>query len=88
MAPKETKKRQGTDPHPYLLPIDEVCKQLGTNIESGLTSKKAAELQKEYPPNELEGGGGVEWYKILIKQISNAMILVYRLLFSSKINSN
>lgn len=77
MAPQESsKKKQGTEPHPYLLPIEEVCQQLGTNIESGLTSKRAAELQKEYPPNELEGGGSVEWYKILIKQISNAMILV------------
>lgn len=77
MAPKEEpKKKQGTEPHPFLLPIEEVCKQLGTNIDSGLTAKKAAELQKVYPKNELEGGGGVEWYKILIKQMSNAMILV------------
>ena len=75
-AKESSKKKQGTEPHPYLLPIEEVCQQLGTNIESGLSSKRAAELQKEFPPNELEGGGSVEWYKIFIKQISNAMILV------------
>jgi magnesium-transporting ATPase (P-type) len=75
MAPKNTKK-MGTDPHPFLLPIDDVCQQLGTNIENGLSAKKVSELQKEYPPNELEGGGSVEWYKILIKQLVNAMILV------------
>lgn len=77
MAPKGgEKKKMGTEPHPFLLSIEEVCQQLGTNIESGLSSKKVKELQTAYPPNELEGGGSVEWYRILIKQLLNAMILV------------
>lgn len=75
MAPKP-QKVQRTDRHPFLLPVDDVARQLGTNIENGLTARKVAELQKECPPNELVDGGGIAWYKILTKQLSNAMILV------------
>ena len=75
MAPK-TQPHKGTERHPFLLSVEDVANQLETNIETGLTARKVAELQKNHPPNELEGGGGISWYKILIKQISNAMILV------------
>jgi magnesium-transporting ATPase (P-type) len=77
MAPT-TQTRQGTDRHPFLLSVEDVARQLGTNIETGLSARQVAELRNEFPPNELEGGGGVSWYKILLKQISNAMILVSR----------
>jgi magnesium-transporting ATPase (P-type) len=80
MAPT-TQTRQGTDRHPFLLSVEDVARQLGTNIETGLSARQVAELRNEFPPNELEGGGGVSWYKILLKQISNAMILVSRYLF-------
>jgi P-type Na+/K+ transporter len=80
MAPT-TQTRQGTDRHPFLLSVEDVARQLGTNIETGLSARQVAELRNEFPPNELEGGGGVSWYKILLKQISNAMILVSRHLF-------
>jgi magnesium-transporting ATPase (P-type) len=75
MAPN-TQTHKGTDKHPFLLVVDDVAQQLGTNIETGLSARKVAELQKTYPPNELDGGKGIAWYKILLKQISNAMILV------------
>jgi Na+-exporting ATPase len=65
-----------TEPHPFLLSVEDVAKQLGTNVETGLTARKVADLQRECPPNELVGGGGIAWYKILTKQLSNAMILV------------
>jgi Na+-exporting ATPase len=71
--------RQGTDRHPFLLPVEDVARQLGTNLETGLSARQVAELQTKVPPNGLEDGGGVSWYKILIKQISNAMILVNQL---------
>ncbi|KAH6682874.1 P-type ATPase-like protein [Halenospora varia] len=65
-----------TEKHPFLLLVEETAQQLGTNIETGLTARSVSELQKSHPRNELEGGDGVAWYRILIKQISNAMILV------------
>jgi P-type Na+/K+ transporter len=80
MAPT-TQTPQGTDRHPFLISVEDVARQLGTNIETGLSARQVAELRNEFPPNELEGGGGVSWYKILLKQISNAMILVSRHLF-------
>ncbi|KAL5321485.1 hypothetical protein ACEPPN_009443 [Leptodophora sp. 'Broadleaf-Isolate-01'] len=75
MAPKKLSHIQ-TDRHPFLLTIEETARQLNTNIESGLTASQVAEIQKTHPPNELDTGGGTVWYKILGKQISNAMILV------------
>jgi P-type Na+/K+ transporter len=67
---------QRSDRHPFLLPIGNVAQQLGTNIETGLSARQVTQLRNDFPPNELVGGGGVSWYKILVKQISNAMILV------------
>jgi Na+-exporting ATPase len=75
MAPK-TQIRYRTTHHPFLLTVEDVARQMGTNLETGLTAEKVDGLQEECPPNELEGGGGTPWQKILLKQISNAMILV------------
>lgn len=67
---------QLTTRHPFILSSEDVAAQLETNIETGLTAKKVSELQTKLPKNILDGGGGVAWHTILIKQISNAMILV------------
>jgi Na+-exporting ATPase len=75
MAPKKVT-LQRTEKHPFLLSVEEVARQMGTNVETGLTARKIAELQKECPPNELEDGGGPVWHSILLKQLCNAMILV------------
>ncbi len=75
MAPKK-QAHQTTERHPFLLTAQDVAQQLATNIETGLSKRQVTDLQKGHPPNELEGGGGIAWYKILIKQMTNAMILV------------
>jgi Na+-exporting ATPase len=62
--------------HPFLLPPDEVAQALGTDVDKGLTSAQVAELQKKYPPNELDVGGSIAWYTIFIRQLCNAMVLV------------
>lgn len=62
--------------HPFLLSVREVEQAAGTNVDSGLTSSRAAELQQTYPPNELDVGGSIAWYTIFIRQLCNAMILV------------
>lgn len=76
MSPKKQVAVIRTEPHAFLLTIDEVAQQLKTNIEDGLTASRVQELQRTHPANELVGGGGISWHKILLKQVSNAMILV------------
>ncbi|KAI2465862.1 potassium/sodium eff [Annulohypoxylon bovei var. microspora] len=62
--------------HPFLLSAQDVEKALDTDLERGLSSTKVAHLQETYPPNELDVGGAIPWYKIFLKQLVNAMILV------------
>ena len=68
--------QQAYSQHPFLLQLQEVYQQLNTNNETGLTNQQVQESQQTYGPNKLEGEGGVKWYSVLLKQISNAMILV------------
>lgn len=66
--------------HPFLLSADELfCLFDNTNTETGLSQLKTREAQEKYGPNKLEGEGVVQWYSVLLKQISNAMILVWSL---------
>ena len=62
--------------HPFLLSLTEVYQQLGTNVDTGLSQFHVREAQQRHGPNKLEGEGGVQWYRVLLKQVSNAMILV------------
>ncbi|KAL2130663.1 hypothetical protein VTI74DRAFT_6103 [Chaetomium olivicolor] len=62
--------------HPFLLSVREVEQAVDTDVDKGLTSSRAAELQQKYPPNELDVGGSIAWYTIFIRQLCNAMILV------------
>ncbi|OTA98229.1 hypothetical protein M426DRAFT_17628 [Hypoxylon sp. CI-4A] len=62
--------------HPYLLTAQDVAKALETDLERGLSSTQVTQLQEKYPPNELDVGGAIPWYKIFLKQLFNAMILV------------
>ncbi|KAI2620642.1 potassium/sodium eff [Hypomontagnella submonticulosa] len=62
--------------HPFLLTVQDVARALDTDLERGLSSAQVAQLQEKYPPNELDVGGAIPWYKIFIKQLVNAMILV------------
>ncbi|CAG9976057.1 unnamed protein product [Clonostachys byssicola] len=62
--------------HPFLLTVEETAQALNTDIDKGLTTAQVNELHSKYPPNELDVGGTVPWYKIFAKQLFNAMILV------------
>ncbi|KAI0875209.1 hypothetical protein GGS24DRAFT_303603 [Hypoxylon argillaceum] len=62
--------------HPFLLPVEDVARHLDSDLERGLSSLQVSQLQQRYPPNELDVGGAIPWYKIFIKQLLNAMILV------------
>jgi P-type Na+/K+ transporter len=78
---KATKGGQNYPQQPFLLSVDEVEDFIQTNIESGLSSSQASQYTEKYGENKLEGDGGVSWYAILGKQISNAMILVSTVIF-------
>jgi len=76
MGKKSTRAEQNYPKQPFLLTPDEILTHLETRVESGLSGAQAQQYQEKYGPNRLEGDGGVSWYSILGKQISNAMILV------------
>jgi magnesium-transporting ATPase (P-type) len=78
MGGKKDVVKQEYERHPFLASVDEIVQLLGTNLETGLNDVKVQELQRKYGPNHLTGEGGVKWYTLLAKQISNAMILVSR----------
>ncbi|KAI9765203.1 MAG: Na+ ATPase [Candelina submexicana] len=67
---------QGFQQHPFLLPVEHIVRELGSDISNGLTALRAQENKVRYGENKLRGEGGVQWYSVLLKQISNAMILV------------
>lgn len=76
-----SEKKAGTgqqyEKHPFQLSIEELSKHLGDiHVETGLSPAQVQELRSKYGENKLEGQGGVKWYAVLFKQISNAMILV------------
>ncbi|PGG96331.1 potassium/sodium efflux P-type ATPase, fungal-type [Helicocarpus griseus UAMH5409] len=68
--------KQVYEKHPFQLSVDETTQLFNTSVEKGLTDANVQKLQAEYGPNRLSGEGGVKWYTLLGKQISNAMILV------------
>lgn len=78
MGKKGTRAEQNYAKQPFLLSADEIINHLETRVDSGLSSTQVQQYQEKYGPNRLEGDGGVSWYAILGKQISNAMILVCR----------
>lgn len=65
--------------HPFLLTFEDVAATLETDIDAGLTTAQVQERQSKYPKNELDVGGAVKWYSILIRQLFNAMIIVLTL---------
>ncbi|RDW81309.1 cation-translocating P-type ATPase [Aspergillus mulundensis] len=60
----------------YCLPFDDVLRELGTNVDEGLTKDEAARRLQQYGPNQLDEGEGVSVVKILVRQVANAMMLV------------
>ena len=71
--------------HPFQLSLDQIVLQLQTHLESGLNRAQASNLQSRYGENKLAEEGAVRWYSVLLKQISNAMILVANLEQSTEI---
>lgn len=62
----------------HCLTHDEVVLQMKGNAENGLTAAEAKARFEEYGPNEIGDEGGVQPFKILVRQVANAMTLVMR----------
>jgi hypothetical protein len=62
----------------YRADLGRLVAELATNVETGLTKLQAQTGLRDYGENKLRGEGVVKWYNVLLKQCSNAMILVRR----------
>jgi Na+-exporting ATPase len=58
---------------PYQLSIQQVADELGTNIETGLSTQQVDEYTAKYGENKLDGEGAISPWRILLKQVANAM---------------
>ena len=70
------KKTFTLDQPAYRLPADEVSRLLETNVERGLSKQEAKRRHEIVGDNALEGGEGVSIWKLLIRQVANALTLV------------
>ena len=76
MSPRDAPREQHYHAHPAFMSIEDVRAQLETRVEDGLKPAAIQEAQLTYGPNRLRGEGSVKWYSVLLKQISNAVILI------------
>ncbi|KAJ5566906.1 ATPase P-type K/Mg/Cd/Cu/Zn/Na/Ca/Na/H-transporter [Penicillium sp. DV-2018c] len=60
----------------HTLPYEQVIQELNTELNEGLTPEEASRRLQEYGPNKLDEGEGVSVFKILVRQVANAMMLV------------
>lgn len=81
--PQGSDARSHYDKHPFQLPLEELKSTFGLNTDTGLSSSQVSEQRNKFGENKLAGQGGVKWYEVLLKQCSNAMILVSTLDFDS-----
>ena len=56
--------------------VDQIAQHFSTNTLEGLTSQEAANRLKIYGINELQGNGGIKWYKVLWRQIANTLVVI------------
>ncbi|KAI7825373.1 Na+ P-type ATPase [Gamsiella multidivaricata] len=56
--------------------VEQTAQHCNTSILEGISSDEATIRLKEYGSNELRGNGGVKWYKVLWRQIANALVVI------------
>ena len=61
---------------PFLLSVDELLEHLQSRKGAGLSASQVQQYQAKYGENKLAGEGRVQWYTLLLKQLSHTMILV------------
>ena len=58
---------------PYQQTAEQVATELEVDVGAGLTDEQALERLQRYGPNELEGGDGVSWVRVLVSQIGASL---------------
>lgn len=61
---------------PHTLPSSQLEALFKTSIQHGLTSDEAARRLEQDGPNKVEGAKGLSLWKILVRQVSNALTMV------------
>ncbi|KAG0330649.1 hypothetical protein BG004_002044, partial [Podila humilis] len=56
--------------------VEQTAQHYNTSILEGLSSEEAAKRLLSYGANELEGDGGIKWYKVLWRQFANVLVCV------------
>ncbi|KAG0042632.1 hypothetical protein BGZ83_000241 [Gryganskiella cystojenkinii] len=60
----------------HSLTVDQVEQHYSTSTLEGLTSQEANARLKTYGYNELQGNGGIKWYKVLWSQVANTLVVI------------
>ncbi|KAF9173935.1 hypothetical protein BGX21_001899 [Mortierella sp. AD011] len=60
----------------HVLSVEQVAAHYSTNTLEGLASQEATERLRTYGNNELQGNGGVRWYKVLWRQVANTLVAI------------
>ena len=81
-APDTSSHVSGQSNKPLSLPAhalthQAVVQEIGANADDGLTAADAKNRLTEYGQNEIGDAKGVSPVKILVRQVANAMTLVY-----------
>lgn len=83
MRKKNLIRKKSTDSGPtvegppyHTMKIDTVIQLMKSNLEDGLTEAEVEARRVEYGFNEMEGDGGVNPVKLMLKQFFNVMVLI------------
>ncbi|KAF9579583.1 hypothetical protein BGW38_004102, partial [Lunasporangiospora selenospora] len=60
----------------HTLTVEQTEQQLETNILEGLSSEESDARLLKYGRNELKGDGGVQWHRVLWRQIANPLVII------------
>jgi Na+-exporting ATPase len=60
----------------HTMKIDTVCQLMKSDLDNGLSESTIAEKRAQYGFNEMEGDGGVNPAKLMLKQFLNVMVLI------------
>ncbi len=60
----------------YFKPIEDVSKELGTDVQAGLSSSAVKEAREKYGENKLQAKAGKTIWKQIYEQVSDVMIII------------